>query len=119
MLGGPSLGNWIEPEEVVRAILTAIANQTIDFGIYDVQTPLPLTMLEKREYRRDKLGVLKRHWPQHADLLEKYEHLLPSAIGTVDMQRTATELGFRVERDFGWFLDELNKRESSTTEKET
>lgn len=108
MLGGGALGNWIEPEEVARATRAAVENKTIDFGIYDVQTPLPFTPEEQWEYLRgDKVGMLSRRWPQYAALFEKYADRLPPRINTIDMRRSLRELDWKVERDFEWFLREL------------
>lgn len=114
MRGFGMLGGWncLELDEAVNAAVTALENTTIDFGIYDVQTPLPFTPEERWAYQfGDKPAVLAARWPQHAPLFEKYAHLLPSSIDTVDMHHTLAELGLKFEHDFEWFLNELARRE--------
>lgn len=111
MLGG---WNCIELDEAVNAVITAIENKTVDFGIYDVQTPLPFTPAEKWAYEwGQKVEVLSRRWSQYAALFEKYADALPPSIDTVEMHHTMAELGLRVEHDFEWFLAELSKREQA------
>jgi NAD(P)-dependent dehydrogenase (short-subunit alcohol dehydrogenase family) len=106
------LRNWIEPDEVTKAVLAAVRNTTVDFGVYDVQTPVPLTPKERSDYKHGRrLEVLQRHWPQHAALLARYQVHFAPYIDVVDVHRTEEELGFRVEHDFGWFLDELSRRD--------
>ncbi len=113
MLGTIMHGNMIETDEVVRLTIAAIDNERISFGMYDAQTPLPFTPRDEWAYmREDKLAVLSKYWPQHTALLEKYSDHLPPTINTVRMKRTLDDLGVSVEHDFGWFLDELARRES-------
>ncbi|MBN1287953.1 MAG: NAD(P)-dependent oxidoreductase [Anaerolineae bacterium] len=115
MRGFNMLGGWncLELEEAVNAAVLAVENETIDFGIYDVQTPLPFTPEERWAYRfGDKPAVLAQRWPEYAHLFQKYAHLLPPVIDTVDMRHTIAELGLQFERDFEWFLEELDRREA-------
>lgn len=113
MLGGLAHGNVIMPEEVSRLTVAAIENTSTSFGVYDAQTPLPFTPEDEWDYLRgNRLEVLARHWPQHADLLARYEHMLPKEIKTVRMHATIADLGVTIEHDFGWFLDELAKKEA-------
>ncbi len=105
------LDSWIEPNEVVKATLAAIESDTIDLAFYDVQTPLPFTEDDVANYRAgNRLLVLTKYWPQHARLLEKYVDSLPDMVQNSDVIRTQEQLGFRIEHDFGWFLDELSNR---------
>lgn len=114
-LGFGMLTNRIAEQEVVKAVFAAIENQTISFGMYDVQTPLPFTPKDAWLYRRgQRVEALQRHWPQHADLIERYAEYLPPKIDVVDVTRTQKDLDWRVERDFGWFLDELAKRDQES-----
>ncbi|RMF79539.1 MAG: NAD(P)-dependent oxidoreductase [Chloroflexi bacterium] len=104
------LETWIELEEVVKTTVAAIENTSVDLAFYDVQTPLPFTEEDERAYRTgDKLAVLTKYWPQHADLLRRYAEHLPPQVYLSDVERTQRELGFTIERDFGWFLDELSR----------
>lgn len=113
MLGTIMHGNMIQTEEAVRITLAAVENDTIDFGIYDAQTPLPFTPADEWAYMQGRrVEVLSKYWPQHRSLIQKYESHLPPAINTVRMGRTLRDLEVAVEHDFGWFLDELARRES-------
>lgn len=112
MLGTIMHGNMIRTEEVVRLTLAAIENETVDFGMYDAQTPLPFTPEDEWAYMRgNPVETLATYWPQHRQLIEKYADRLPPTINTVRMERTLRDLRVTVEHDFGWFLDELAKRE--------
>ena len=105
------LQTWIEREEVIKATVAAVENTSVDLGFYDAQTPLPFTDEDERNYREgDKLGVLTRYWPQHTALLTQYAEHLPPVVYLSEVDRTQRELGFSIERDFGWFLDELSKK---------
>lgn len=106
------LETWIEPDEVVKATLAAIESDTLDIAFFDVQTPLPFTEEDVANYRAGKrLVVLTKYWPQHASLLKKYVERLPDMLHNSDVLRTQKQLGFQIEHDFEWFLDELSKRE--------
>ncbi len=115
-LGFGMLTNRVAEEEVIKSVIAALANQTISFGMYDVQTPLPFTPEDEWLYRRgQRVEMLQRHWPQHADLIEKYAQHLPPKIDSVDVRRTEEDLDWHVVYDFGWFLDELSKRDREGT----
>ena len=114
MLGSTYHGNWIERDDVLGLTLAATEKENITLGFYDVQTPLPLTPEDQWNYvlgdADRKVEVLSNHWPQHRDLLAKYKHLLPVRINTVNMTRTLRDLDYKFQKDFGWFLDELQRR---------
>lgn len=116
MLGTTVHGNMIRTEEVVRVTLAAVENESINYGMYDVQTPLPFSPSEEWSYLQgNRVEVLAQHWPQHRELIERYVSHLPPAINTVRMARTQKDLGVTIEHDFGWFLDELARREAAGT----
>ena len=105
------LETWIEPDEVIKATVAAVENTSVDLDFYDVQTPLPFTEEDEQNYRQgDRLVVLTKYWPQHANLLARYTDRLPPQVYLSDIERTQADLGFKVEHDFGWFLDELSKQ---------
>ncbi len=104
------LETWIEPDEVVKATVAAIDKDTVDFGFYDVQTPLPFTEEDVASYLAgNKLAVLTKYWSQHTRLLEQYVDWLPDQVYQSDINKTQDDLGFQIEKDFGWFLDELSQ----------
>ncbi len=111
MLGGLAHGNVIFVEDVVDGTIAAAENDRIDFGMYDLQTPLPFTPEEEWEYLRgSRIEMLSKRWPQHTALFERFEHMLPREIKSVRMHRTLSDLGMTVRHDFPWFLDELARR---------
>ena len=101
----------------VMAAMDALLAGTIRWGAFNIESPLPFAEADGPGLRRDPLRVVDAYYPGAGDLLRGcgVEQLAPIT-EYFPMQRAEAELGFRPERDFGGWLEELRARPEERAE---
>ena len=96
-------------EDAARAHLVALERASSPgFGTFVVSAPTPFAREDAGELRRDAAAVVRRAFPEAAELYARRGWTLPATIGRVyDASLAERELGFRCATDFGTILDAL------------
>ncbi len=101
-------------EDAARAHVVALDRAPeIGFGTFVISAPTPFVPSEAEELKRDAASVIRRHFPQAADLYARKGWALPRSIGRVyDAGLAERRLGFRCQTDFAAVLAALDRGES-------
>jgi nucleoside-diphosphate-sugar epimerase len=98
-------------EDAARAHLVALERApALGFDSFVVSAPTPFAREDAAELKRDAAAVVRRHFPQAADLYARHGWVLPERIGRVyDSARSRTVLGLDYETDFAAVLTALRE----------
>jgi nucleoside-diphosphate-sugar epimerase len=95
----------------VMAAVRALAEGSDRWEAFNVESPVPFTVDDGAELRRDPLAVVDRYWPGAGALLQDrgVESLQPIT-EFYPMQAIDRQLGFRPRCDFGTWVEDLRTR---------
>ncbi len=101
----------------VMAAVRALTEGSVLWKAFNVGSPVPFTVDDGAELRRDPLAVVDRYWPGARALLQDrgVESLQPIT-EFYPMQAIGRQLGFRPRCDFGRWLDDLRARPEERSE---
>jgi UDP-glucose 4-epimerase len=97
----------VDERDVAAANLAALRRMETPgrFAAYNVFSPLPFTDDDLEPMRSDPMSVVRRHWPDADQLLQKAETTLWGPINTVyDSSRAERELDWHPRFSFATFL---------------
>jgi nucleoside-diphosphate-sugar epimerase len=99
----------VDLADVVTACkLAAERAETIGFARYIVTATTPFTPADLTELRTDAPAVVKRHFPDYADIYARQGWRMFPSVDRVYVNRFAREaLGWEPTYDFAWALDRL------------
>ena len=111
----------VDTHDVARSVmvsLEALAAGGIQWGAFNVESVVPFTEEDGPQLREDPLPVLDKYYPGAIGLLRGrgVESLAPIR-EYYPMERAAQVLGFRPERNFDRWLEELVERPEERAEK--
>ncbi len=101
----------------VMAAVRALAEGSARWEAFNVESPVPFTVDDGADLRRDALAVVDRYWPGARALLrDRGVDSLSPITEFYPMQAIDRELGFRPHCDFGTWLEDLRARPEERSE---
>jgi UDP-glucose 4-epimerase len=98
-------------EDAARAHVAALQRAPeIGFDIFIVSAPTPFSRADARDLKADAASVVRRNFPDAAELFAERGWHLPASLGRVyDAGKAERRMGFRCRTDFATILDALRK----------
>ncbi|HVM30059.1 MAG TPA: NAD(P)-dependent oxidoreductase [Candidatus Limnocylindrales bacterium] len=101
----------VDAADAVLAALAALGRGEVAYGAYNVEAPVPFTVEDAPDLRRDPLAALERHLPGSSELLRaRGVRSLKPITEVFPVSRLAKELGFHPRYDFAAWLEQLSAR---------